>query len=48
MDKAVLRSHERLMKVFSDDLVEGMEKDRIAKRIYVRECTGSDLVGRPR
>ena len=28
--------------------VERMEKDRIAKRIYVGECTGSRSVGRSR
>ena len=38
IDKGVLRwfSH-----------VEGMEKDRIAKRVYVGECAGSHSVGRP-
>ena len=25
-----------------------MERDRIAKRVYVGECTGSRSVGRPR
>ena len=25
-----------------------MEKERIAKRVYVRECAGSRSVGRPR
>ena len=28
--------------------VEKMEIDRIAKRVYVRECAGSRSVGRPR
>ena len=28
--------------------VEKMENDRIAKRVYVGECAGSRLVGRPR
>ena len=28
--------------------VERMENDRIAKRVYVGECTRSRLVGRPR
>ena len=28
--------------------VEGMERDRIAKRVYVGECVGSCSVGRPR
>ena len=28
--------------------VERMEKDRIAKRVYVGECAGSHSVGRPR
>ena len=28
--------------------VERMEKDRIAKRVYVGECAGSRSVGRPR
>ena len=28
--------------------VERMEKDRIAKRVYVGECGGSRSVGRPR
>ena len=28
--------------------VERMEKDRIAKRVYVGECTGSRSVGIPR
>ena len=28
--------------------VERIEKDRIAKRVYVGECTGSHSVGRPR
>ena len=28
--------------------VERMERDRIAKRVYVRECAGSRSVGRPR
>ena len=28
--------------------VEGMEKDRIAKRVYVGECVGSRSVGRSR
>ena len=27
--------------------MERMEKDRIAKRVYVGECAGSRLVGRP-
>ena len=27
--------------------VQGMEKDRIAKRVYVGECAGSHSVGRP-
>ena len=27
--------------------VEKMEKDRIVKRVYVGECSGSRLVGRP-
>ena len=26
--------------------VERMKNDRIAKRVYVRECTGSCIVGR--
>ena len=26
----------------------GMEKETIAKRVYVGECAGSRLVGRPR
>ena len=28
--------------------VEGMENDRIARRVYVGECAGSHSVGRPR
>ena len=28
--------------------VEMMEKDKIAKRVYVGECSGSHSVGRPR
>ena len=28
--------------------VERMEKDKIAKRVYVGECAGSRSVGRPR
>ena len=28
--------------------VERMERDRIAKRVYVEECAGSCSVGRPR
>ena len=28
--------------------VERMERDRIAKRVYVGECAGSRSVGRPR
>ena len=28
--------------------VESMERDRIAKRVYVGECAGSRSVGRPR
>ena len=28
--------------------MERMEKDRIAKRVYVAECAGSRSVGRPR
>ena len=28
--------------------VERMENDRIAKRVYVRDCAGSRSVGRPR
>ena len=28
--------------------VEKMERDRIAKRVYVKECAGSRSVGRPR
>ena len=28
--------------------VERMEKDRITKRVYVRECAGCCSVGRPR
>ena len=28
--------------------MERVEKERIAKRVYVRECTGSCSVGRPR
>ena len=28
--------------------VEGMEKDRIAKRAYVAECAGTRTVGQPR
>ena len=28
--------------------VERMERDRIAKRVYVGECTSSFSVGRPR
>ena len=38
-----------MMKAFSGfSHVERMEKDRIAKRIYVGECADSLLVGRPR
>ena len=29
-------------------LVERMENDRVVKRVYVGECTGSRSVGRPR
>ena len=28
--------------------MEGMERDRIAKRVYVGECADSRSVGRPR
>ena len=28
--------------------MERMERDRIAKRVYVEECAGSRSVGRPR
>ena len=28
--------------------VERLEKDRIAKRVYVRECAGSRSMGKPR
>ena len=28
--------------------MERMERDRIAKRVYVRECAGSRSAGRPR
>ena len=28
--------------------MEKMENDRIAKRVYVGECAGGRLVGRPR
>ena len=28
--------------------VESMERDRIAKRVYVGECAGSHSMGRPR
>ena len=28
--------------------VKKMESDRIANRVYVRECAGSHSVGRPR
>ena len=30
------------------DHVERMERDRIAKRVYVGECAGNRSVGRPR
>ena len=30
------------------DHVERMENDRITKRVYVGECAGSRLMGRPR
>ena len=28
--------------------MESMENDRIVRRVYVRKCAGSRLVGRPR
>ena len=31
-----------------DDHVERMEKNRIAKRVYVKECAGNLSVGMPR
>ena len=34
----------RLMKMFSE---ERMSNDRIAKRVYIGECTGSCSVGKP-
>ena len=40
------RIDEGVLKWFSH--VERMEKDRIAKRVYVGECAGSHSVGRPR
>ena len=37
------------MRVFSDGLaMVGMEEDRIAKRIYIREYAGSRSMGNPR
>ena len=39
------RIDEGILQCFSH--VERMEKERIAKRVYVRECTGSHSVGRP-
>ena len=40
------RIDEGVLRWFSH--VERMERDRIAKRIYVGECAGSRSVGRPR
>ena len=36
-----------LMKIFSISLIERMNYDRIAKNVYVGECVGSRVVGRP-
>ena len=38
--------HESMLQSFKH--VERMERDRIAKRVYVGECAGSRSVGRPR
>ena len=40
------RSEEGVLQWFGH--VERMEKERIAKRVYVGECAGSRPVGRPR
>ena len=40
------RIEEVVLRLFGH--VEMMEKDRIAKRVYVGECAGSRSVGRPR
>ena len=49
-DKGVVRSEERInedvLRWF--DHVEKMEKERIAKRVYVGDCDGSRSVGRPK
>ena len=37
--------YEGILQWFSH--VEKMENDRIAKRVYVRECAGNRSVGRP-
>ena len=43
MDKGVKRSEEGILWWFGH-----VERDRIAKRVYVGECVGSHSVGRPR
>ena len=40
------RIYEGMLRWFSH--VERMERDRIAKRIFIGECAGSRSVGRPR
>ena len=40
------RIDEGVLRLFAN--VERMEKDRIAKRVYVGECAGSRSAGRPR
>ena len=40
------RIDESVLRLFGH--VERMEKDKIAKGVYVRECVGSCSVGRPR
>ena len=49
MDKEVVVVYERIDKGVLQWFghVERMEKDRIAKRVYVGECAGSRSVGRP-
>ena len=54
---AQIRELSRVMKGVNENIdkgfllwfghVEGMENDRIAKRVYVEECAGSLSMGRP-
>ena len=44
--KGLVEKIEDVLRRFSH--VERMENERIAKRVYVRECAGSCSIGKPR